>query len=92
MRLAKRELPYQTAAFKELMTRYKDKVFAKATSMLENEEDARDISQEIFIKVLNNLPKFAMKAGPFNLGVHYRSPGSAGEPAFWLVPVFNSRP
>jgi RNA polymerase sigma-70 factor (ECF subfamily) len=56
------ELPYNTSSFKVLMLRYQAKVLAKSEQMLGNKEDAKDTTQEIFIKVLNNLPKFRMKA------------------------------
>ena len=56
------ELPYETRAFKELMNRYQNKVYAKVISMLKNEEDTKDLIQEIFIKVFNNLPKFKMNS------------------------------
>lgn len=58
----KYELPYESRSFRVLMTRYQSKVMAKAESMLNNVEDAKDMTQEIFIKVYNNLPRFAMKA------------------------------
>ncbi len=54
----KTELPYQAKSFEILLQRYKDKVFSKAVSILKNEEDSRDISQDIFIKVFNGLPSF----------------------------------
>lgn len=56
------ELPYESRSFRVLMDRYQNKVMAKAESMLNNVEDAKDMTQEIFIKVYNNLPRFAMKA------------------------------
>ncbi|MEZ5359167.1 MAG: sigma-70 family RNA polymerase sigma factor [Candidatus Zixiibacteriota bacterium] len=59
---ARQELPYNSRSFKELMLRYQSKVNAKAASMVENSEDAKDITQEVFLKIYNNLPKFQMKA------------------------------
>jgi len=56
------ELPYEARSFRVLMERYQVKVRAKAESMLENAEDAKDLTQEIFLKVYNALPKFAMKS------------------------------
>ena len=44
------------------MERYQSKVLAKSESMLDSAEDAKDMTQEIFLKVYNNLPKFGMKA------------------------------
>jgi RNA polymerase sigma-70 factor (ECF subfamily) len=59
---AQQELPYQTGAFRDLINRYKDKVLAKAVSMLDNIDDAKDMTQEVFIKVFNNLPHFELKS------------------------------
>ena len=56
------ELPYESRSFKELMKRYQKKSFSKVMSMLRNEDDAKDIVQDIFIKVYNNLPKFKMNS------------------------------
>ena len=59
---AKQELPYETGAFRDLTNRYKGKVLAKAVSMLDNIDDAKDMTQEVFIKVFNNLPHFELKS------------------------------
>ncbi|KAA3637344.1 MAG: RNA polymerase sigma factor [Calditrichaeota bacterium] len=56
------ELPYESRSFKELMKRYQQKSFSKVMSMLKNEDDAKDVVQDIFIKVYNNLPKFKMNS------------------------------
>ena len=56
------ELPYQTDAFRLLVDRYKEKVFAKINGMVSNVDDAQDVAQEVFIRVFNHLPKFEMKA------------------------------
>jgi len=58
----KYELPYETRSFRVLIERYQERVLAKAESMLGNLEDARDQTQEIFLRVYNNLPKFGMKS------------------------------
>ena len=47
-----------TMYFKVLYRRYAGKVFAKCISMLADEGQARDATQDIFIKVLLNLAKF----------------------------------
>lgn len=57
-----KELPYQTSAFEVLVNRYKQKVFAKALSILKNHEEARDLSQEVFLRVFNGLPSFRSEA------------------------------
>ncbi|WP_064505468.1 RNA polymerase sigma factor [Defluviitalea phaphyphila] len=45
-------------AFEELILRYEAKIYNIAYRMLSNEEDAKDVSQEIFIKVFKKLKKF----------------------------------
>lgn len=47
-----------TVYFTQLYRRYAGKVFAKCISMLGDEGQARDATQDIFIKVLLNLSKF----------------------------------
>lgn len=47
-----------TVFFTQLYRRYAGKVFAKCISMLGDEGQARDATQDIFIKVLLNLSKF----------------------------------
>ena len=58
----KYELPYESRSFQVLMKRYQNKVLAKAETMLDSLEDAKDLTQEIFLKVYQNLPQFGMKA------------------------------
>jgi len=45
-------------AFKEVVETYKDMVFNTALGLLQNYEDAEDISQEVFIKVYQCIRKF----------------------------------
>jgi RNA polymerase sigma-70 factor, ECF subfamily len=45
-------------AFKALMLNYSDYVFALAFRILSNDEDARDIVQETFIRVWKNLDRY----------------------------------
>lgn len=45
-------------AFESLIIRYESKVYNIAYKMFNNEEDAKDVSQEIFIKLYRNLIKF----------------------------------
>lgn len=47
-----------TAAFEELVARHRDKVFARAYSMMRNEEQAIDLSQEAWIKGWQRLRQF----------------------------------
>ena len=45
-------------AFKQLVERYQRKVYGIALGMLRNKEDARDVSQEAFVKVYRYLEYF----------------------------------
>ena len=46
------------AAFEELVARHRDKIYARAFSMLRNEEDAVDVSQEAWVKGWQRLVQF----------------------------------
>lgn len=58
----KTELPFVSTSFEVLVNRYKDSIFAKALGMLRHPQDAEDVTQEIFLKVYDALPKFEMRA------------------------------
>jgi RNA polymerase sigma-70 factor, ECF subfamily len=45
-------------AFEELVGRHRDKVYARAFSMVRNEEDAIDLSQEAWVKAWQRLKQF----------------------------------
>jgi RNA polymerase sigma-70 factor, ECF subfamily len=45
-------------AFEELVARHRDRVYARAFSMMRNEEDAIDISQEAWVKGWQRLKQF----------------------------------
>lgn len=62
VRQCQQQLPYETAAFEELMNRYKDRVYAKVLSMVNNPEDARDLTQDIFIKIYQNIHAFRFES------------------------------
>jgi RNA polymerase sigma-70 factor (ECF subfamily) len=47
-----------TAAFEELVARYRDRIYARALSMVRNQEEAIDLSQEAWIKGWQRLPEF----------------------------------
>jgi len=47
-------------AFERLVQTYDRQVLSLALSMMHNEEDAKDIYQEVFIRVYRALPKFRM--------------------------------
>jgi RNA polymerase sigma-70 factor, ECF subfamily len=46
------------SAFEELVARHRDKIYARAFSMLRNEEDAVDLSQEAWVKGWQRLVQF----------------------------------
>jgi RNA polymerase sigma-70 factor (ECF subfamily) len=46
------------AAFEELVARHRDKIYARALSMMRNEEEAIDLSQEAWIKGWQRLKQF----------------------------------
>jgi RNA polymerase sigma-70 factor (ECF subfamily) len=47
-----------TAAFEELVARHRDKIYARAYSMMRNEEEAVDLSQEAWVKGWQRLAQF----------------------------------
>src|SRR6185503_13603681 len=47
-------------AFERLVQLYDRQVLSLALSLMRNEEDAKDIYQEVFIRVYRALPKFRM--------------------------------
>lgn len=46
------------AAFEELVARHRDKIYARAFSMLRNEDEATDLSQEAWVKGWQRLVQF----------------------------------
>jgi RNA polymerase sigma-70 factor (ECF subfamily) len=50
------------SAYDALVTRHRGRIFAMIRNMIHQEADAWDISQEVFIKAWNALPKFEAKA------------------------------
>lgn len=46
------------AAFEELVARHRDKIYARAFSMVRNEEEAIDLSQEAWVKAWQRLKQF----------------------------------
>jgi RNA polymerase sigma-70 factor, ECF subfamily len=46
------------AAFEELVARHRDKIYARAFSMMRNEEEAVDLSQEAWVKSWQRLVQF----------------------------------
>ena len=51
------------AAFEELVARHRDRVYARAYSMMRNEEEALDLSQEAWVKGWQRLRQFQGEAG-----------------------------
>ena len=45
-------------AYKKLVTQYQDRVYNMALSMLQHEEDAADIAQEVFVQVFQSITAF----------------------------------
>ena len=58
LNLVKRVRNGEKAAFRELVERYQRKVFSIAFGMVNNREDAMDLSQDAFLKVYHNLDRF----------------------------------
>lgn len=52
----------ESAAYDELVTRHRGRIFAMIRQMVKNEADAWDLSQEVFIKAWKALPRFEVKA------------------------------
>src|SRR3954451_6880100 len=48
----------EMAAFEELVARHRDKIYARAFSMMRNEEEAVDLSQEAWVKSWQRLKQF----------------------------------
>jgi RNA polymerase sigma-70 factor (ECF subfamily) len=46
------------AAFEELVARHRDKLYARAYSMMRNEDDALDLSQDAWVKGWRRLAQF----------------------------------
>jgi len=52
----------EPSAFNMLVDQYHDRVFNTAIGLLQNGEDAKDVSQEVFIEVLCSIPAFKMQS------------------------------
>ncbi len=62
LQLVKRAQEGEYAAFDELVTRHRGRIFAMIRNMIHQEADAWDLSQEVFIKAWKALPKFEARA------------------------------
>jgi len=49
-------------AFEELVSRHRDKIYARAVSMMRNEDDAVDLSQEAWVKGWQRLKQFQFES------------------------------
>ncbi len=58
VKLCKKELPENSRAFKEIVTRYKNYLYYIALNKLKNHEDAEDATQEAFIRIYHNIVSF----------------------------------
>ena len=56
--LVKRSQRGEMEAFEELVARHRDKIYARAFSMMRNEDDATDLSQEAWVKGWQRLKQF----------------------------------
>jgi len=57
-KLVERYLAGDMTAFDELMLRYERQIYRVCYRFVENRDDARDLAQEVFIKVFEHLPTF----------------------------------
>lgn len=51
-----------TTAFDTLVTRYRGRVYGMTMNMISNDAEARDITQEVFIKAWRKLPEFERRS------------------------------
>jgi RNA polymerase sigma-70 factor, ECF subfamily len=58
----KKELPYNTYSYELLVQRYMNKVYNIVLHLIADREEAQDITQEVFVKVYNNVKKFEERA------------------------------
>ena len=61
-RLVARAQQGDFSAYDALVTRHRGRIFAMIRNMIHQEADAWDLSQEVFIKAWNALPRFEAKA------------------------------
>jgi RNA polymerase sigma-70 factor, ECF subfamily len=61
--LLKAVLAGDGTAYRGLVEKYQGRVFAMVYGMVRNREDARDITQEAFVKAYRNLGSFRLEAG-----------------------------
>lgn len=54
----KTELPNNTRSYEQLVQRHMNRVYSIVYRVVNNKEEAEDITQEVFVKVFNSLKKF----------------------------------
>ena len=57
-KLVRRAQRGDMVAFEELIARHRDKIYARAFSMMRNEDEATDLSQEAWVKGWQRLKQF----------------------------------
>ena len=62
VRDCKRELPYRTTAFEKLVRTYEPIVFKTCRFLLNDPDDAEEVSQDVFMRVFHYLQKFDEKS------------------------------
>ena len=73
-------------AFEELVARHRDKIYARAYSMIRNEEEAVDLSQEAWVKAWQRLAQLA--DAPLPVSRHWLpSPFRCREPIAYCAAV-----
>jgi RNA polymerase sigma-70 factor (ECF subfamily) len=68
-KIIKKILSGQGELFEEIVDQYKSLIFKTCLEFMKTEQDALDMSQEVFIKIYNNLDKFEFKC-KFNTWVY----------------------
>ena len=53
------------AAFGELHARYKDRVYRYVRARADTDEDAADLTQQVFLQALDALPRYEQRGAPF---------------------------
>ncbi len=56
------ELPRNTRSYEQLVQRHMNRVYTIVYRVVNNREEAEDITQEVFVKVFNGLKKFDQRA------------------------------
>ncbi len=60
--MVKAVLDGDSTAYRGLVEKYQNRVYSMVYGMIRNREDARDLTQEAFVKAFNNLQSFRLEA------------------------------